>query len=140
MTAIAIQRREEILYGLSQGQYVKDLAESLQVAPEAISQVLAKDPEYKLAREIGAERRLEKYQDGLDQSADALSLARAREGFKAQAWRCEREFPARWGAKNTQTLDLQGANGQQIASITVTFVQPEAAQGRTLEGELSTDA
>lgn len=99
MTAIAIQRREEIIQQVAQGRLLKQVAADLGITHAAISQQLAQDPEYRAAREIGAEARLENEYENIQAASDSLTLARARETFRAASWFAEREFPARWGAK-----------------------------------------
>lgn len=100
--AVAVIHKKTIQERIAAGEYMKDIAADLGVSPAAISQVLSKDPEYLAARESGIESRLEKYQKDIDTAADQLNLARAREGFRAQAWRAERECPQRWGVKQDQ--------------------------------------
>lgn len=99
MTAVAIQHREQIIEQVRQGRHLQLIADDYSVTPGAISQYLSQDPEYKAARENGAEIRLEHQYQKIDTADDALNLARAREGFRAAAWFAEREFPHRWGAK-----------------------------------------
>ena len=105
MTAIAIQRKQEILDSLSQGKFLRDVAAELGVSHAAISQYLSNDPEYIQARETGAEQRLIEQWNELKASADPLTLARARETWKAATWFAEREFPHRWGQKTETKVD-----------------------------------
>ena len=98
--SVALQHRDSIIAKVAEGVPLAIIAKGLHVTPGAISQYLSKDPQYRIARESGAEVRLEEqYEKLTDECADALKLARAREGFKAAAWFAEREFPARWGSK-----------------------------------------
>ena len=103
MTALALIHKQSIVERIAQGEYMKDIAASLNVSPAAISQVLAKDPDYSAARECGIKVKLEKYQGDIDTAPDALNLARAREAFRAQSWIAERECPSRWGNKQEIT-------------------------------------
>ncbi len=108
MTAVAILHRDEIIHQVREGVALRLIADGLNVTPAAISQHLASDPEYRQAREHGAEIRLEdKYQE-IDAADDTLKLARAREGFRAAAWFAEREFPHRWGVKQELTHVASG--------------------------------
>ena len=109
--AVAVTQRSEIIQRLNAGEFISDIARSFSVTPSALIQQLSGDPEYKAAREAGAEVRLTGHYSGIGQANDVLSLARAREGFKAASWFAEREFPERWGSKainvtvNTTNVD-----------------------------------
>jgi hypothetical protein len=92
---------------LASGELLRDIASSLDVSPAAISQVLSKDPQYLAARESGIEQQLEQWQACIEHAQDPLNLARGREAFRAAAWRGEREFPHRWGAKQEVTVDVR---------------------------------
>ena len=109
-TPVAIRHREQILSQVSEGVHLQSIADAIGTTPAAISQQLSKDPEYKKARESGAEVRLERQYQRIEEADDALNLARAREGFRAAGWFAEREFPHRWGQKQQIdhhiTLDL----------------------------------
>jgi hypothetical protein len=95
------------------GEHASVIAAELGVDNSAIYHRYAKRPEYLQARELGAEVRLETAEREITEAPDAFSLARARERFRAVAWRCEREFPGRWGAK--QQVDVQGSISVTIA-------------------------
>lgn len=101
--AAAIEQRDQIIGRLASGELLRDIAASLDVHPAAISQYLAGDEQYKAARESGIEQQLERWQEQIEKAEDPLNLARGREGFRAAAWRAEREFPRRWGIKQEIT-------------------------------------
>lgn len=124
LTSLALIHKQTIAERIANGEYMKDIAADLGCSPAAISQVLAKDADYQAAREAGIEVRLEKYQGDIDTAEDALNLARAREAFRAQSWRAERECPKRWGAKQEMTIT-------QNVSITAAL---EEAQARVING------
>jgi len=105
MTALALLHREEVIEQVRAGKRLIDIAKGLGLTSHAaISLVLSKDPEYQLAREIGAESRLEQRETELEASQDPLTLARARELLSHARWRAEREFPHRWGQKQEVTV------------------------------------
>ena len=106
MAALAIVHREEIIEKLSQGKFLKNVAAELNTTPSVISDVLHSDPVYKKARKIGAEVRLSEQYQAIESAPDMLSVARAREGFRAAAWFAEREFPETWGQKQEITHNL----------------------------------
>lgn len=127
MTALAILHREEIITQVAQGRLLKQVAADLGITHAAISQQLAQDPEYKTAREIGAEARLENEYERIEAAPDALTLARARETFRAASWFAEREFPARWGQKSQVTninVDA-GQWGDRLRRARERVIEPE---------------
>lgn len=65
--------RQYILNELRAGRYVTEIAAGLGVGRTAISTQLARQPDYKAAREAGARRRI-------------LTLARARKGSREHRW------------------------------------------------------
>jgi hypothetical protein len=124
---IALQNRDVILNGLMDGKHVDVVAAELGIAPSNISKHLANDGEYKLARELGTERRLNHKREivakirqagfdsegnpvGLSQEQSNLARVCAKE-LDDEKWFAEREHPHRWGAKqqmevnHTITLD-----------------------------------
>lgn len=121
MTAIAILHRAEIIEQVANGAFVSEIASKLGVHKSAIARELTADPEYQLAREIGAETRLESSRQAIAEIADegvapdgrivgipatVSNLARARaERLKADQWFAEREFPHRWGQKSELKMD-----------------------------------
>lgn len=148
-TAIAIIHRDEIIEQVSHGRMLRSIAKSLGIAAPSISKQLSDDPEYRQAREIGAELRLELAYLRMDECAEGEvveedgeririetkgNLARAREAaFKAAAWFAEREFPARWGSKqqvSVTTLDLNAvlaamSEGESVVGNVVTSPQTD---------------
>ena len=99
MAATAIVNRDWIIEEMGKGSTVYSVAQKLGVSVPAICQQLAKDEEYRRAREAGAQVRLDKQYEKMENAPDSLSLARARETFKAASWFAEREFPEKWGQK-----------------------------------------
>lgn len=122
MAAIALTHREEILERLSKGEYMKDIAISLGVTKQAISQVLHSDSEYMQAREEGMAERLDKAHTLLaeitenedikkEDAKEWLDLARVREiGLRRLEWRAEREFPNRWGQQKQAITIINGVS------------------------------
>ena len=130
MTAIAITHREEIIERLAKGEYLKDIASSLGVSKQALSQVLKDDPDYLEARAEGMAERLDSAHKLLAEITESkeikkedakewLDLVRIREiGLKRLEWRAEREFSSRWGTKVEHKQDLS-------LSITVNRALPD---------------
>ena len=113
---LATNYRDKILNDLDSGKLVKDIAKELGVTHGAISIALGKDSDYALARQSGLDNRLDQYQEAIDTAPDGLTLSRAREGFRAQSWRCEREFPARWG-KEAMAVNINALGAVQVQIV-----------------------
>lgn len=98
----------QILNRVASGEYVPAIAQELGVSKQALSQFLAKHDKdsYLAARETAAEIRLDDAMMAIEQATDPLDLARARERFRAVAWRAEREHPGRWGQRQQVTHDV----------------------------------
>lgn len=130
MSTVASIHREQILQRVSKGEYLKDIAASLNVSKQAISQVLKDDPEYQQAMEEGMAARLDNAHSLLaeitedreingEKAKELLDIARIREiGIRRLEWRAEREFPRRWAAKTEHKQDMS-------LSITVNRGQSE---------------
>ena len=107
MPAAAILHRDEIINRVASGEYLASSAQSLGLAGkgQAISNVLAEDPDYQAARETGLEAKMAARESELE-LAEPATVPRARELLSHQRWRCEREAPHRWGQKGT-VINLQ---------------------------------
>ena len=122
---IGTVHREQILHDIERGKYVKDVADELGVTVSAITMALTPDPRYLKAREAGLERKLETYQENIDSAPDGLALARAREGFRAASWRCEREHQSRWGRDPMIAINASGNVQIQVVSYADAAQQSE---------------
>lgn len=122
---------DSLIDQVAKGAFLKDLEAQAGVTRQRLSQILTQHPEYKLAKKSQLESRLDEAQGELDSASDALSLARAREKFRAAAWRAERECPGEWGNRT----QISGTDGQplQINNIAITFVQAEPSRSATIE-------
>ena len=127
--AVAVTQRSEIIQRLNAGEFISDIARSFSVTPSALIQQLSGDPEYKAAREAGAEVRLTGHYSGIGLANDVLSLARAREGFKAASWFAEREFPERWGQKGA-SITINTTNVDQAVIVSASDLLETVAQKR----------
>mgnify|MGYP001605672671 CR=1 FL=1 len=116
MAAIAIQHREQILQSIAAGQRLTDIAASLGLKTHsAIVNRLGNDPEYIIARETGAEARLEARERDLEGAMESVTVARADKLLGHARWRCEREFPHRWGAKQQLTVEHRVTVDERLA-------------------------
>lgn len=103
---------------IASGEYVPALAREYGVTKQALSARLRRiAPEaYAEAREIAAEIRLEDAQMAIAAAEDNIDLARARELFRAVAWRAEREHPSRWGTRPNTAIQVSG-DGLQVQIV-----------------------
>lgn len=98
---------ETLLRKIANGAYLKDLEAETGLDKRRLSEQLRKHPDYKAAKEASTECQLDEAFEMLKCAQDAVDIARAREQFKAAAWRAEREFPHRWGQKVEQLGGVQ---------------------------------
>lgn len=112
--ALAALDDEAVLARIQAGEHASKIAEELGVHKSALYHRYAGLPRYLQAREHGAEVRLEEAERQIEEAPDPFTLARARERFRAVAWRAEREFPARWGQKNHVTVEHVGDLGEKL--------------------------
>lgn len=105
---------EAILERIQAGEHAIHIAQELGVHQSALYHRYAENPHYKLARRLGARVRLEQAEREIEGAADAFTLARARERFRAVAWRCEREFPDEWGQKTHVTVEQVGDLAEKL--------------------------
>ena len=123
MTAVAIDNRDLIIDRVSRGDMLDSIANDLGIAAPNISKHLAQDPDYKEARELGVERRLDQAKtrlrlitaEGFDpETGKPVGITRALSNLAracvadlgAEQWFAEREFGHRWGQKSQVTLDI----------------------------------
>lgn len=84
---------------IAAGEFQSHIARELGVSPQALHQRVSPHPGYREALKLRNMAKLDKAQGNIEDSAETLDLARAREAWKAAAWRAERECPDEWGAK-----------------------------------------
>ena len=143
MSAIAIQRKAEIIERIAVGHRLTDIAQSLGISQPAISKVLASDPDYLAARETGTLVRIERWEgalEAIERETAPVIVARVREGLSHARWRAEREFPQRWGQR-TQidvTIDLGGALAEIAARRQARAGVSLGVSGDTIEHDTNT--
>lgn len=126
--ALATLDVKETLERIANGAITQKIAQELNVHHSNLYRKLAQHPEYQAARECGMEARLDNAEMAIE-SSDERTLPRAREMFRAVAWRAEREHPQRWGSK--QELNVKALSIQLVA-----FADPQqvAPQQGAIEG------
>lgn len=117
--ALATVDKQSILERIAAGEYVPAIAESIGVSKQALAQSLARwdRDAYLAARETAAEIRLDEAAMAIEAARDQVDLARARERFRAVAWRAEREHPARWGTRPATAIQVNGADGMSVQIV-----------------------
>lgn len=119
MTALAIQKKAEILAGIAEGKRLSEL--NLGITRQSISQALHDDPEYQAALEAGHAARLDRAEKMIEGAAEQTDVARARALWSAVSWRAEREAARLWGAKqqvtHTHTHTADGALADAAADL-----------------------
>ena len=106
MTAIALQRKAEILERVSQGSILREIAADLGVSKQAIHQALKDDPDYQAAKHEQAASMIEEAKIKTWAARDPIDIAHAREVTKFAFRYAESVDPARWGKVQDQA---QGA-------------------------------
>lgn len=108
---------DELVSRVENGEIPSRIAEELGVTKAAVYYHLHPHPDYQPARKTGMAIRLDDAEGKIIAAEDQLSLARAREAFRAVAWRAEREHPAEWG----NTSKIAGADGGPLQVQIVKF-------------------
>jgi hypothetical protein len=111
MTAsiIPIEQRHELMLKavkqIEQGVSLRDAAKELGISHTSLRIWLLDEcpDEYKPAQRRGLIQRIAEADDKLDDAADAVSIARAREQAKFARWDAERRLPHLFGQKIEQT-------------------------------------
>ncbi len=124
-----------IIERIASGEYQSHIAAELGLPKQRLHEVISAHPGYRQALKLRNMEKLDKAQEAIEDPESGplgADLARAREAFKAAAWRAERECPAEWGNKT----QISGTDGQPLTinNIAITFVQP-AALGQILDAE-----
>ena len=125
--ATAIKFREEIISLVATGAYLPDIARKFGIKAPAISQQLAKDPEYQAAREIALETRLENREKQLEDAPPIMAeISRASALIRQAQWRCEREAPHRWGQRSHVDVTVRdGDLGDRLRRATSRTIEHE---------------
>jgi hypothetical protein len=97
--ALANVDTNDLIERIYNGDIPARIATELGVTKAAVYYHVGEHPEYQRARRIGMAIRLDEAEIGIVDSPDQLTLSRAREQFRAVAWRAEREHPDVWGQK-----------------------------------------
>ena len=110
--ALASVDYDLIVARIGAGEYQSYIARQLGVSPQSLHSHISKHPDYRLALRCRNERKLDDAQAALDSDPD---LARARERFRAAAWRAGVECPDEWGQR--AQLDVNVDIGPVLQAI-----------------------
>ena len=92
---------DAILGQLCSGMKLRDIAKQIGITKQSLHTHISKHPQYLAAKQEAFDSRLDDCEDELRRATDATDIARAREVFRATAWRAERECPSIWGKQDT---------------------------------------
>lgn len=129
---------DEIIERIANGAIPARIAQELGVTKAAIYYQISDHPLYRKARQSGMATRLDEAEISIMDSRDQLSLSRARETFRATAWRAEREHPSVWGnQQNTIQINGNGEVKAGSSGIQITFVAAQPVQCNTPCNDIS---
>lgn len=97
--ALAPLALEPLIEEIANGAFLKQLAQKTGIDKRRLSEQLRKHPDYQAAKQAAIESQIDDAQLALELARETADIARAREMFRAAAWRAEHEFPDRWGGK-----------------------------------------
>ncbi len=98
-----------VISRIAAGEYQSHIAQELGLPKQILHQRVSKHPDYRealLARNIGKLDHAQAAIEGEKGNPMADDLARAREAFKAAAWRAERECRAEYGQAPTVAIQI----------------------------------
>ena len=113
---IAIQRKDEIIQRIANGEMVKDIAADLGVHRNTINKHLGDDPDYQAAQIDYHANRLDTAEEMILNSEDAASHTRARNYWTAVSWRAEREQRRIWGNEPSIVINTGVSIDQALGS------------------------
>lgn len=91
---------------ISNGAFLRDISAQTGIDKRRLSEALRQHPNYQSAKIASITCQLDDAQQSIDSAVDSTDIARAREKFRAAAWRAERECRAIYG----QNVDLTSKN------------------------------
>ena len=122
--AIILEAPERIL----RGETTTEIAHSYEIPPSTLRAWLVGNPDAELARGAMLAQELMAKIEAIDASQDALSLAQAREGFKAWSWIAERREHRLYGAKQevtvTNEVTIEAVLDGQACALLAKLVRP----------------
>lgn len=105
MSAIAIQRKEEILDQVRQGFVLREIAATLGIRKQSIHEVLKDDPDYRAALPAQAQSMIDDAKERTWAARVQPDIAHAREVTKFAFRYAESVDPGRWAPRSHVTVD-----------------------------------
>ena len=99
---------------IANGAFLRDISAKTGIDKRRLSEQLRKHPDYASAKECAIEVQLDRAQEAIEVAREAQDIARAREQFRAAAWRAEREAPKRWAQQSHVTMDVTHHLGDSL--------------------------
>ena len=127
--AVAVIDPDALIDRIANGAFLRDLAKETGIDKRRLSEQLRQHPSYESAKEASIEVQLDDAQVSILQAKEVSDIARAREAFRAAAWRAEREFPKRWGQRSHVTVETVGDLGDRLRRA------EDRRKGRTINAE-----
>lgn len=106
---------DSLIDRIADGAFLRDLAIESGIDKRRLSERLRKHPDYGSAKESAIEVQLDDAQLALSLAIETTDIARAREMFRAAAWRAEHEFPERWGKRPDIAIQINNISGLEQA-------------------------
>jgi hypothetical protein len=134
-----------ILDRVAKGELLREIAEDYGCSRPAVSLFIARSvqkEEYAAVREECIAARLEESTKQIEQAADQLTLARAREAARLWMWRAERELPHIYASKPSTAVQINGQEGMsvQIVSYAAPDSTPQLTQHIDTQEDDGTDS
>ena len=105
MTAIAIQRKSEILERVCQGEILREIAADMGVSKQSLHRYLKDDPDYESAKKEQAAAMIEEAKVETWSAKEPADIARAREITKFAFRYAESVDPRKWGQKQEVSVN-----------------------------------
>jgi hypothetical protein len=131
--ALATLDDDAIIERIANGEYQSHIAHELGVRPQSLHERISRHPGYRQALEVRHWLKLDASERAIDTSPD---LARAREQFRAAAWRAERECPERWGQR--QEVTVRSDQAADVLAELKALRQELGLAGRVIDGVADT--
>jgi hypothetical protein len=109
-----------ILDRVAKGELLREIAEDYGCTRSAVSMFIGREvpkEQWTQVREESIAARIESSTQQIEQAADQLSLARAREAARLWMWRAEREFGHIYQSKPSTAVQINGQEGMNVQIV-----------------------
>jgi hypothetical protein len=136
MTAVAVQRKQEILERVCQGEILREIASDMGVSKQALHRYLKDDPAYEEAKKEQAASMIEEAKVETWAAKEPVDIARAREITKFAFRYAESVDPRRWGQKQEVTHTHQVTVDAGLVGLASDLLKGRAPQPVVVEAEI----